>query len=87
MPKRRATDIIRVHQFDGTPYAGNAIREATNGDAWYEWRNDRHTTRLCVTLRGGVVDYADAGDYIGVCADGALVILSPQQYLSWVRSQ
>lgn len=86
MPKRRATDIIRAYHFAGTPASGNEIHKATNGLAWYEWRNDRYTTRLCVTLRGDVVDYADAGDYVGVCTDGSLVILSPQQYLSWLRS-
>lgn len=86
MPSRRATDIARVLPFDGTAACASVIHDATDGFAWYEWRNERHTTRLCVTLKGGVVDYADAGDYIGVCLDGSLVILSPRQYLSWVRS-
>lgn len=87
MPKRRATDITKVMSFDGTPASGRLIHDATNGYSWYEWRNERHTTRLCVTLKGGAVDYADAGDYVGICVDGSLVIMSPRQYLSWAKSR
>lgn len=86
MHKRRASDIVRTFRFDGTLESSVAINKATDNFAWYERRNDLYTMRLCVIIKGGALDYADAGSYIGICADGSLVIQTEAQHLAWLNS-